>query len=433
MRHSRKVLILAYDFPPYNSIAAQRPASWLRYFRQFNAEPTVVTRHWDIEIKNHTDCFRSSRNRNIQTEQTATGVIIRAPYNENFRDKLLARFGEHRFVLIRKVISFLLEILKYHFLFFDNRSGIYKAAKEELSQHRYDVILATGEPFILFRYAQLLSKESGIPWVADYRDGWSINRIHPPKTFPEKILAWHARYMESKLVPQAHLITTASPSYKNDLQGIFPDKQIEVIYNGFDDDTVAALPELQQDKEIFTIAYAGTIYGYQRLEIFLEGFQRFLEKTQAENVKMIFYGVKFYPEQVQRIRAFYAALLPYIELTDKLPYRETLLRLKQASLLLLLGAKGNLTLSAKIFDYLAVRRRILYVQSDQGVLQGILQETNGGICCDGAHDVCEGLIKSYAEHRLHGEVVQQTRGFENYSRKNQAGKMVCLLQSITLP
>ncbi len=240
----------------------------------------------------------------------------------------------------------------------------------------------------------------------------------------------HARYLEEKLIPHVSLVTTASPTYKDDIQKLFPGKRIEVVFNGFDDDTLLALPEIQQDNKIFRIVYAGTIYPYQKLELFLEGFKQFIFKTQAKNVKVIFYGVEFNPEQAQRILSFDASLSPFIELTGKLSYRETLAKLKQASALLLLGAKGNNTLSAKIFDYLVSERFILFVQNDHGVLNDLLQKSNGGISCENADDVCNALERLYSEHTLEGAVLHQPTGFKDYSRKNQAFKFVELLKSI---
>ena len=35
----KKALILAYDFPPFNSIGGQRPYAWLKYFREFGKTP----------------------------------------------------------------------------------------------------------------------------------------------------------------------------------------------------------------------------------------------------------------------------------------------------------------------------------------------------------------------------------------------------------
>ena len=41
-----KVLILCNDFPPVNSIGADRPYSWYNYFREFNIYPVIITKNW---------------------------------------------------------------------------------------------------------------------------------------------------------------------------------------------------------------------------------------------------------------------------------------------------------------------------------------------------------------------------------------------------
>ncbi len=40
----KKVLIIAYDFPPLNSVGAKRPYSWYKYFKKYNVYPIVITR-----------------------------------------------------------------------------------------------------------------------------------------------------------------------------------------------------------------------------------------------------------------------------------------------------------------------------------------------------------------------------------------------------
>ena len=51
----KKVLILAYDFPPYVSVGGLRPYSWYKYFKEFGLYPVIVTRQWDNQYGNHLD------------------------------------------------------------------------------------------------------------------------------------------------------------------------------------------------------------------------------------------------------------------------------------------------------------------------------------------------------------------------------------------
>ena len=41
-----KVLVLCNDFTPLNSIGAQRPYSWFKYFKKYGAEITAITKNW---------------------------------------------------------------------------------------------------------------------------------------------------------------------------------------------------------------------------------------------------------------------------------------------------------------------------------------------------------------------------------------------------
>ena len=72
-----------------------------------------------------------------------------------------------------------------------------------------DAIIATGDPFVLFSYAAKLSKEFGIPWLADYRDPWS----HDQRFFKNMpIRSWNS-FLEKKIVSSASHISTVSPDH----------------------------------------------------------------------------------------------------------------------------------------------------------------------------------------------------------------------------
>ena len=51
----KKILILAYDFPPYVSVGGLRPYSWFLYLKEFGVEPIVITRQWSNFYGSHLD------------------------------------------------------------------------------------------------------------------------------------------------------------------------------------------------------------------------------------------------------------------------------------------------------------------------------------------------------------------------------------------
>ena len=420
----KTILILAYDFPPFNSIGAQRPASWFKYLKKYGWSPIVITRHWDDTIKNSVDYIKPSKNRSTTKQNKEEGELIQAPFNPNIRDRWILKYGLEKKVIQRKVLTFGHQFVKFSNPKTDSSYSIYQAADTYLASNIVDVILATGEPFILFKYATLLSKKYKIPWIADYRDCWTNN---PSLKGAGKMDRWlnekHFRKIEKKLIKSCKLITTAAPSYKNDIAVLYPKKNIEVVLNGYDVREQSAVVKPNRNK--FTISYAGIIYPHQKLETFLEGLKHFLKDKQ--DVEVYFYGLKFYPEMVERVNQSIAENVDCITFTERIPYEEIHTKLKESHLLLLLSAKNMNWLNAKIFDYLQANRKILLVENDRGILNQLIQDCNAGVTADTPEEVASLLEKYYLEFKTTGEVKQQTINHEQYSRENQAKHLAKLL------
>ena len=101
----KKIVILAYDFPPYLSIGAMRPYSWYKYLDKNEWEITVVTRNWDSEIINAIDYVKPSKNKKLAIDVTEEGAIYRLPFKPNLRDKIILKHGLDRFAIIRKLLT----------------------------------------------------------------------------------------------------------------------------------------------------------------------------------------------------------------------------------------------------------------------------------------------------------------------------------------
>ena len=111
-----KVLILAYDFPPYVSVGGLRPSGWFNHFKKKGAIPIVVTRQW----KNKSYTQQSTFSLTLQ-EETENGIIIQAPYKETFANKLYNKYGDKHFksagifiwIIIKLVYNMIRETFEY--------------------------------------------------------------------------------------------------------------------------------------------------------------------------------------------------------------------------------------------------------------------------------------------------------------------------------
>ena len=417
----KKILILAYDFPPYNSIGGQRPYAWFKYLNEFGYEPIVVTRHWDNPVSNPIDYIQPTQSKTVLKEMLDNGTIYRVPFFPNKRDELLIKHGLNKFKFLRKVLSFYYLIFEFVSFKFDNKRELFIEAQKVLKEHKITAIIATGEPFILFRYASLLSKNNNVPWIADYRDGWSTNytRSKWGKLFYSEI--------EKNIVSSATIVTAASAEFAEQLKKLL-NKNVSVLLNGYFEEKFNSL-ELSNKPNKFIISFAGTLYPYQPIELFAKGFSVF-SSGEKKDVVLRFIGLKFYEEQVLRIKKAFESISADVEFTDRLPHEKTIELLNQSSVLLLPASPQYPQIYAKVFDYLALHKNIILCKSDEGSLEKIISETNSGCICNTAEEVAIALKKMYIEWREKGYVTCNSTGIEKYSRRNQTKKLAEVLDGV---
>ncbi|MCB9186365.1 MAG: hypothetical protein H6601_06410 [Flavobacteriales bacterium] len=420
----RKALILAYDFPPFNSIGGQRPYSWFKYFHEFGIYPVVITRLWDIDINSPADYHKASKGRETVIETQDFGTVIRAPFNPNLRDRLMSKQGMLTGIL-RKTLSLFQVFSEHHTSIFDNKFSIYREADNYLISNQVDIIIATGEPFILFSYAAKLSRKFNIPWVADYRDGWSTNNNLDRPSFQNRMFRAYFKSVERAVVKSAKLITTASPDFSRRSAALMnkPASAVPVIYNGYFQELHSNLKTVALNP-VFSIAHAGTIYPFQRVETFLEGVNLFLARHPERKIELTFYGLNMFPDQLSRIKSFRSKT--NIQFTDKIPHEEMISKLCSAHVQLLLATPEVNQIYAKVFDYLATGRPILMVENDKGPLEEILSKRpNAGICST-EEEVAEYLERMHSHEEQSGATITEDHTF---TRRNQTNRFAELLLS----
>lgn len=426
----KKILILASDFPPYHSIGAQRPHSWYRYFGAMGIEPTVVTRHW-ADLRSSDEKNRTS-SRETEFSKTDLGKIVCVPYRENLRDRLIARFGMRRFVWLRKILSLFFDLAQYFSFRFDSLSEIYRASAEVLRSNSYDAIIATGEPFVLFRHAAKLSDRFAVPWVADYRDGWSTIAHISYYGFVRRFLFLQVfSRIEKRLLKNAALITTASPNYASALARLHPTKKTAVIYNGFDEDFAVSADVRKTETDFFKITYAGTLYPYQPAELFLAGLEKFCRHRPEALLKVFFHGMNFNAPQKNRVKKNIGTKSEgKVVFTDKLPKQKLYEAAQSSHLFLLFGDESVPALAGKLFDYLLMKRQILFVKPDSGPQEEILKTCKTGIFCADDEAVFRAIDGEYRKWEKGISAFHCPENYGQFSRKKQASLLVGLLQGL---
>lgn len=435
----KKLLILAYDFPPYVSVGGLRPYSWYRYMKGFGVEPIVVTRQWENKYGNELDYISPSASKETIIEKTEYGTIIRTPYRANLSNRLLLKYGKERFKLIRKFITAYYEIA--HFFFFvGTKSGLYRGAKEYLKSNKVDCIIATGAPHILFKYASKLSKKHNVPWIADYRDPWTQSKTRNKN----KLIKSLNLFFERSFLKNVATVTTVSDFIKDIIGENLKNKSIYIITNGYNPENIPS--SLTKSKKL-SFSYVGSIYAWHPLNSVLEVFSRAVE---IENIDFVvsFYGTNksFFIES--EIEKKYPSLKDKVFLYDKMDNKALLKKLNSSDVLILFN--DYIISGTKIYDYLALKKYILlcYDEMNHGnstiipykeeilsekyefVQKSIIERCRVGHVAKNPKDFYNQIKILYKQYIESGEIYVSDINTEEYSRKYQTQKLVELILNI---
>lgn len=362
----KKVLILCYDFPPLPSIGAQRPSSFLRHLPKYGFHPVIITRKWKNNITTQSEYFEADKGREEITENDLS-TLIRLPEKQSFKNRLIAKYGINKYVFLRKAISFSEVFFKWLMPVADDKYYICKRAKEYLQKNKVDFILATGEPFILFKYAYSLSKEFNIPLLLDYRDGWTTNHTQNSSLLNLLRLKFESLF-EKKYLNHALLYSSVSEGVINEIEKkyLVPVSKKFLLKNGAETDKFKSITKNQN--KTFNLVYSGTLYNSSPVEELLAGLEKFIAKVNPENCKVTFIGIRLKPcKHINSIEKFKVKYPSKIEIIDSLPHAKLYQYLVDASLLLLLLMKSQKKgiIGGKTYEYAATRNPILVVQEER--------------------------------------------------------------------
>ncbi len=428
-----KVLIIAYFYPPCTLTAAARPAAWAEYLHRFGYHAVVITRNWDIPINQPSDISRATGNGEI-AEHSENKTVYYLPYRPSLKDRIYARYGNQRFSLLRKVLSFLELIFQNFFFSIVPFNNFYYKAEELLRKDpSIKKLLITANPFVAFFIGYRLKKKfPELKWVADYRDDWNTTELLRNRSTLEKIIVFFETISEKKWVPTASYITSISGHYVNKISA-FTGVKGKVLLNGFSDHDLDKIHPAEKNDE-FIITHNGKLYITQPFQIFLEGYKKLADKYASQiKMKLYFPGLAFVDTDEQRIRAMMKGYEHLLHITTRIPRKEVFDIQNRSHALLMVaheGAKG--VSSSKLYEYLCFKKPVILCPPDGDIMQDTLEDTGTGIICNNSEEVfvkLSAMIESLLKNGKISVPVNEAR-LMTYTRSHQVAELAGLLNSL---
>lgn len=335
----KKVLFIFYNFPPFYRASSLRTYGWFESISD-EFDVTVVTRKWNKSISYNNDNYFIEDEGDTELEIISNSKkIYKVPNRYNTYFKIKSLISNIRFM--RRGLTFIELLIGWNFVVFDNERGLYYKAKELLKDTKYDYIVTSGEPFVLFKYASFLKKEFKTPIILDYRDGWTTDYFRVlDSSILQKISIMNERKFEKRFQKEANFLTFVSDQLKRDIQvkTHFSSEKGIIINNGIHerdlkrdrlDDTNSMI-----DKSYFNIVFIGTLYNGHRIDYLFDSLETLINLDFKIKVTFVGSLANIPVELKNQIFVFKKKFESNIQLIDYID-NETSLKLQCSSDLLL--------------------------------------------------------------------------------------------------
>ncbi|MBU3676815.1 MAG: glycosyltransferase family 4 protein [Chitinophagaceae bacterium] len=430
MAQREKILILSYFFPPCNLTPSERIFSWATYLHEANYYPIIVTRNWDLPITNATtDIFKPS-GKEVIIKKFEHYEVHYLPYQPNWKERVfMALYGKKSYFLYW-ILALVYNYLSLPFLSLASNYSFYTYSRQLLKKEpQIKKMLVSVSPFTLLGIAHRLAKAFSLKWIADYRDDWSTNEMQYANNWAKRLLKSHNQHFEKKWMSNAGSFLTVSTHYKNKLSRLL-NLPGHVMTNGFMPENYTEKPPLYKQ---FTITYVGSIYPIQPIELFLNAFKAFIDLGHT-NCQVIFIGVANDPPIRKRIDQAMKGYENYVVFTPRISKQEAI-RTQSSSHLLLASAYGNVkgVPGSKLYEYIALNKKVLLCPGDADVLESTLQETGQLLLGNTHHDIVQHLNENYTlftENKFNQNSPDTRKGIEQYSRAYQTQTLIKALQDL---
>jgi len=287
--------------------------------------------------------------------------------------------------------------------------------------------------------AGCLKRWTGLPWVADFRDPWIEEGIHPrPGSLRERI----ERPLERWVLASADRVVTTTPRLREEIlgrHGDLPPDRVRVVYNGFDEDdfgTVSGPPAARSDR--FEILHAGLVTPDFRDPFPLLRTVAALVNEgvlPADRTRVTLLGGGPYLDS-KPFRTELASLRMegVIEVLGRVSHEEALRRLGASAALLLLQASDDTRslIPAKAFEYLRTGRPILALTLD-GDTADLLRGMEQCLVVDpsDAGALRAAVVRMYEEWARTGGTVSVVRPVDRYERRRLTLELAGILDELT--
>ena len=438
----KRVLIISYYWPPTGGSGVQRWVKFAKYLPSEGWQPVIYTPENPEQL---------AVDESLAAEVPAEAEVIKTRIVEPYEiyKKMLRKSGHSKEAVEVNPVnaqnkSFLQKVAMWvrGNLFRPDPRCLWigpsvRFLKKYLSEHPVDLIVSTGPPQSMHLIGRQLAKETGLPWIADFRDPWTKIFYFKHLSMTRATERWHKK-MEKKVLDDASVVVAVSPLVQQEFQQM-TQTSVELITNGFDECDFATErcheADGGPDKE-FCITHTG-LFAADGNPTML--WRVLADKCAADESFRNALKIKLIGKTDNSILESLrdAGLEGAVEDMGYQPHAVAVEQQRKASLLILPLRKEpeyKAVLPGKLFEYLASWRPVLGIGQPDGAMSLILNTTKTGVVFDWEDrtSIARFIDLCWKNH-LEGRLIVEDADISQFTRHNLTRRMAQLFDRLIHP
>lgn len=422
----KKVLIITYYWPPSGGPGVQRVLKFAKYLPEFGWKPIVFTvKNGEYPAIDKSLLDEVPNNCKVYRSDTVEFFSLFKILSGRKREEVIETY-----ILNRKKVGIkdkVFQWIRQNFFIPDARIGWYfmgfKKGMKIIEHEKPDLIFASSPPHSLQLLAKRLSKKSGLPWIADFRDPWT-QAFWDQDAGRTRISDLVNQRLEYNTTKAASACTTVSKGVAETFPVSYKHK-FHIIPNGFDTEDFEDISFT--DYPGFKITYAGHMASSQNPTNLWKSLKH-LSDLYPDQIHIDLFGSI---DSAVRSSIINSGLIEMVNFHGYIPHDEVIKEIFNTDVLLLLIPQkhGKGILTGKLFEYMATGNFILGIGDPECEAAKILNSTNSGKMF-GYEDDLTDILTSLFSNPESGKTTTTRTSIQKYSRKSLTNNLVNLFAEV---
>lgn len=429
---NKKVLIIAYYFPPCGGGSTVRVHNFTKYLPKYDITPVILTAmssyYEEYYLDESLECQYSNETKIVRANVFFGNILKKAKQSSVITNNKKTSKVSIKHLIKNLIKSMLIPDEQIFWL-----PGALKAGKTIINETTLSAIISSGPPFTSHIVSALLAKKYGIPLILDYRDLWSSNQFYSNQAGFKFTVQ---KMIERKIIRSANKLIVTNANAQQTLMTEFnvPLEKINIIENGYDDDLTEKYfrnNDIPQFKDKLKINYVGSLTRQRTPKYFFDAISIIRQKYKIILFEINFIG--FADESHKELVKDYN-LDSIVNFIGSVTVEKAMEYVSKSDLLLLFQRQsegGSTAIPGKVYEYLASGIPVLSMDEGQGATTKFLNDM-GSVLNSEYNDVdkilsnLENIINNYDLIFKNAQIMQ--KDVYRFSRKVQVKQLAMCIQ-----